>query len=91
MQDLTHEIIKAVKRIVYSKNKNIEFCHNLHDSVKHKRRFFKVKCCLYLNVLQNIFLCASEKNESHTGLERHKGEWMDFHFWLSLMLHVSFF
>lgn len=40
MQDLTHEIIKAVKKIVYSKIKNIEFCHNLHDSVKHKRRFF---------------------------------------------------
>ncbi len=30
-----------------------------------------VQFCLIPNILQNIFFCVPQKNESHTGLERH--------------------
>ncbi len=28
------------------------------------------------DILQNIFLYAEQKKETHTGLERHEGDWM---------------
>ncbi len=30
--------------------------------------------CLITNILQNIFFCAQQKKERHTGLEQHEGK-----------------
>ncbi len=37
---------------------------------------------LFANILQNIFFCAQQKIEIHTGLKQHEGEQMmtNFHF-----------
>jgi len=32
--------------------------------------------CVVTNIIQNIF-CVQQKNDTHTGLEQHKGEWVN--------------
>lgn len=39
-----------------------------------------------VNILLNIFFCVSLKKESHTGLEGHDDEWMNYSFSLRLLL-----
>lgn len=58
--------------------------HDFLSYAEHKRRYLEKCLCVHImevgqnslvdNILQNIFFCVLQRNESYTGLEQHEGE-----------------